>query len=354
MIKHAYIHIPFCIRKCRYCSFVSGLDISEKDLYLKSLLKEIKSKYKSEALETLYIGGGTPSLLEAEDIENIINHFNFKDNAEITLEANPETVSSKKFSLFRKSGINRISLGIQTFNNNILSQIGRNHDEKCIYKAIETILNTGFENISIDLIYGLPSQTTESFKSDLEKAVNLKIKHISAYGLKIEEGSYFYKNPPSLLPDEDMQVQCFLELCDFLKSHKFEHYEISNFAIPGFMSRHNLCYWKNKNYYGFGLNASGYEGNIRYKNTSIFNEYINNPIKREEEITLTKKQTEEEEIFLALRLKEGINISKLKPHHHKIIEKYQKYNLLEVEKNHLKLTEKGILLSNEIMSEFID
>ena len=356
MTQSAYIHIPFCKSKCKYCSFVSyaGCNEAKKKRYVETLLKEISFFYKKEPLKTLYIGGGTPTLLESPDIKRVLDCFEFLPDAEITVETNPETIDYNYLCDLKKSGVNRLSIGVQSFDDRILKTIGRIHSSKKAIETVDTAKAAGFSNISLDFIYGLPFQSIDGFADDLAKAVELGVSHISLYGLKIEEGSYFYKNPPSLLPDEDMQVQCFLELCDFLKSHKFEHYEISNFAIPGFMSRHNLCYWKNKNYYGFGLNASGYEGNIRYKNTSIFNEYINNPIKRKEEITLTKKQTEEEEIFLALRLKEGINISKLKPHHQKIIEKYQKYNLLEVEKNHLKLTEKGILLSNEIMSEFID
>ena len=354
MIKHAYIHIPFCIRKCHYCSFLSGFDITKKDIYINSLLKEIKIRYKSDKLKTLYIGGGTPSLLEEKDIENILNNFEFDNAPEITLEANPETVSKQKFSNLKKIGINRISLGIQTFNNDILKIIGRNHNEKNIYTAIEQIKTADFENISIDLIYGLPSQNIEIFKDDLIKAINLDIKHISTYGLKIEEESFFYKNPPKNLPDEDMQADCFLYLCKILKENNFEHYEISNFAKSGFMSQHNLCYWKNQNYYGFGLNASGYEGTTRYKNTSYFERYIKNPLEKEEEIILNKKLIQEEEIILALRLKEGIDINRLPKKYEKIYHKYKQNELLDITNNHLHLTEKGILLSNEIISEFIE
>lgn len=354
MITHAYIHIPFCIRKCRYCSFVSGFDISKKDIYINSLLKEIEIKYKFDKLKTLYIGGGTPSLLEERDIEKILSNFNFANNPEITLETNPETVSKQKFSNLKKLGINRISLGIQTFNNDILKIIGRNHNEKIIYNAIEQIKASEFDNISIDLIYGLPSQTIEIFKNDLIKAISLDIKHISTYGLKIEEESFFYKNPPQNLPDEDMQADCFLSLCKILKENNFEHYEISNFAKSGFMSQHNLCYWRNQNYYGFGLNASGYEGITRYKNTSDFNRYIKNPFEKEEEIILNKQLIQEEEIILALRLKEGIDINKLPQKYKKIFDKYSRNGLIDITNNHLHLTEKGILLSNEILSEFIE
>ena len=354
MIEHAYIHIPFCLRKCNYCSFISGENIKNKTEYIKTLIFEIKNRYKKEPLKTLYIGGGTPSLLDTEDINRIINCFKFCPNPEITLEANPETVEKDKFNNFKQIGINRISLGIQTFNDEILKLIGRNHTSETIFNSLEIIKNSGLKNISVDLIYGLPNQTKEIFIQDLEKAIKLDIQHISTYGLKIEDGSYYYKHYPKNLPDDEMQADMFLYLCDFLEKNGFEHYEISNFAIKGFESKHNLCYWHNKNYYGFGLNASGYEGKKRYKNKSILNDYLNNPLQFEEQTVLTDNQKKEEEIFLALRLKEGISTDKIAPKYSIIIEKYTRLNLVEIKNNHLKLTKQGILLSNEIMSEFIE
>lgn len=362
MIKNAYVHIPFCIRKCNYCSFVSGINISRKEQYIDVLIQEIKNNYKKEELETLYFGGGTPSLLSENDIEKIISLFNLNKNAEITLEVNPETVEKEKFKKIKNIGINRISLGIQTFDNSILKLIGRNHDEQNIYNAVEIIKNSGFDNISIDLIYGLPNQTKEIFEQDITKAINLDIQHISTYGLKIEENSFFYKNMPSNLPDDEQQAEMFLFLCDLLKENNFIHYEISNFTKKGFESKHNCSYWKNKNYYGFGLNASGYENNIRYKNQSNFEKYLLNPLKKEEIIKLTNQEIMEDEIFLALRLENGINIDEINEKYNinfedkykEIINKYQKLDLLKIENRHCKLTKQGILLSNEVMSEFID
>lgn len=362
MIENAYIHIPFCLRKCKYCSFISGKNIKQKEEYITALIKEIKTNYKGEKLKTLYFGGGTPSLLDIQDLETIINIFDFQKNPEITLETNPETVTFEKFSNIKKIGINRISLGVQSFNNNILKYIGRNHTEQTIYNSIKNIKSAGFKNISIDLIYGLPNQTFESFESDLHKAINLDVQHISSYGLKIEPDSYFFKNPPENLPDDDMQAKMFLYMCNELKKNNFVHYEISNFSKTNFESEHNCSYWKNKNYYGFGLNASGYENNCRYKNTADFEEYINNPLKKEEELYLSDNEIIEEEIFLALRLKDGIDIEEInkkfnidfEKKYKNIIEKYFSLKLLTKEDNHIKLTENGILLSNEIMSEFID
>lgn len=353
MIEHAYIHIPFCISKCNYCSFVSGYDIEGKDDYINALIKEISSRYKNEQLKTIYIGGGTPSLLEAKDVEKILNHLKFQNDSEITIEANPETISTEKFIHFKNMGINRVSIGVQTFNDDILKIIGRTHNKNKIYSAIEAIKNSGFKNVSIDLIYGLPNQTFNVFCNDLEQAINLDINHISTYGLKIEEDSFFGKSTPLNLPDDEMQAQMFLYLCRFLDAHHFNHYEISNFAKNGFESKHNCAYWHNKNYYGFGLNASGYEGNIRYKNISEYKKYIDNPLQKEEEIELTLQQIREEELFLALRLKEGVDISKIDKTYLKNIQKYLDMKLLKIENEHLKLTKEGILLSNEIMAEFI-
>lgn len=362
MIRYAYIHIPFCKRKCRYCSFVSGINIKTKKQYIKALLTEIKQRYNKKPLKTLYLGGGTPSLLDVNEIEEILSLFKFYKNPEITIEVNPETVELSKFLRLKEIGVNRLSLGIQTFNNNILRIIGRNHTEDTIYKAIEIIKQAGFKNISIDLIYGLPEQNVDLLKEDLNKVIKLDIQHISLYGLKIEENSYFYKNIPNNIPNEDIQAEMFLYICKYLQENEFEHYEISNFSKKGYKSKHNCAYWKNKNYYGFGLNASGFEENIRYRNTKMIKEYLNNPLKREEEYQLSKQENMENEIFLALRLKEGIKISNINKKYNidfeekykKIIDKYKKIDLLSINKERCFLTEKGFLLSNEIMSEFID
>lgn len=362
MIEHAYIHIPFCLRKCNYCAFVSGLNLKNKNLYMDVLLYEIKNRYKGELLKTLYIGGGTPSLLEAYEIKKIIECFNFKENCEITLEVNPETVNNDKFNQIKDTGINRISLGVQSFDNNILKIIGRNHFQKDILSAVDIIKKCGFNNISIDLIYGLPAQTLEVFKTDIDKALQLDIQHISTYGLKIEDNSYFGKNPPENVPNDEIQAEMFNYLCNKLKENNFIHYEISNFAKKSFESKHNCAYWLNKNYYGFGLNASGYENKTRYRNLSSFAQYLINPLEKEEETILNLQEILEEEIFLGLRLNQGINISRINQKYNidfekkyfSTIKKYTNLGLLEINNNCCQLTEKGFLLSNEIMCEFID
>lgn len=362
MIQHAYIHIPFCIRKCHYCSFVSGINIKYKEIYLKALIQQIKTSYKNEFLKTLYIGGGTPSLLDSDDLDKIIECFNLYENAEITLEVNPETVEKEKFEEIKKTKINRISLGVQSFNDNILKLIGRNHTKNDILNSIRIIKQCGFNNISIDLIYGLPNQDINVFKQDIEQALKLDVQHISTYGLKIEPNSHFGKFPPQNTANDEQQADMFTCLCNTLKKNGFEHYEISNFSKHNYESKHNCAYWKNKNYYGFGLNASGYEKNKRYRNTDIFEDYIKTPNLKSEEVELSNQEIMEDEIFLALRLKDGIDIEKINKKfninftekYQKIIEKYSQLQLLENINNHIRLTEQGFLLSNEVMSEFID
>lgn len=362
MIRHTYIHLPFCKRKCKYCSFVSGFDINLKQEYITALLKQIKSEYKNDETDTLYLGGGTPSLLNPSDTEKIFSCFDFAQNAEITLETNPETVEINKFKDFRSQGINRISLGGQTFDNDILSFIGRKHSNRDIAESVDIIKKAGFENISIDLIYGLPGQTFDKFKKDILKSLSLGIKHISCYGLKTEPGSYFFDHPPENIPDDELQSKMYSFAHEFFTRNGFEHYEISNFAIKGFESRHNVSYWKNRNYYGFGLNASGYLGNIRYTNTRDYEEYIKNPCLKSSEVKLTPNEILEEEIFLALRLAQGIDISDInnkfninfEKNYQKIIDKYSSSGLLKIMNNRCFLTLRGFLLSNEVMSEFID
>lgn len=364
MIEHTYIHTPFCIRKCKYCSFVSGFDLKYKDLYVNSLINEIKQRYKNERQKTIYFGGGTPSLLEVNDFEQILSALNYNENScEITLEVNPETVEIQKFQNLKNLGFNRISLGIQTFNNAILKEIGRLHNTDLIYNSLEIIKDSGFKNISIDLMYGLSNQTLDLVKTDLKKAIELDINHISTYGLKIEDNSFYGRVAlPQNLPTEENQAEMFLYLCDFLTENGFNHYEISNFAKAGFESQHNNAYWLNKNYYGFGLAASGFENNVRYKNTANFKDYLENPLIKEEEDILCEKENMENEIFLALRLKNGVNIELLNKKYNinfeekykYIIKKYVELGLLEVKNNQCKLTKDGILLSNTIMSDFID
>ena len=355
MTENAYIHIPFCKSKCKYCSFVSYPDIELKKQYIIALNNEIKKNYKGELLKTLYFGGGTPSLLSPNEFWEIINNFNINNSTEITTELNPENITEGYLKSLKNIGINRLSFGCQTFNDEILKFIGRRHNAIDAINAVSFARNCGFENINLDLIYGLPNQTIEMFENDLKKAVELKIPHISLYGLKIDENCYFSKHMPSNLPNEDIQADMYLKANEILKN--YNHYEISNFSQNGFESKHNLNYWDNNSYYGFGVAAHGYENNIRYNNTDNLKDYIKNP-KRHFHKLSTQEQLEEE-IFLGFRKGEGIDIEEInkkykidfKRNYGMIIEKYSKY--FEKTSNGYKFNNNGFLISNNILSEFL-
>ncbi len=363
MPKSVYIHIPFCLSKCKYCSFVSytpqSFGSGEISLYINALIKEISHNYKNEPLETLYFGGGTPSLVSSELLERVIRLFNFALNPEITIEVNPDSVDKKYFRELKEIGFNRVSIGSQTFDDNILKLIGRRHNAEQIGKAVEDAKSAGFENISLDLIYGLPAQTLEGLEKDLEKFLSLDIKHISTYGLKIEKGSYFGKNPPSNLPDDDMQADMYVLVNNVLGKNGFLRYEVSNFAKNGYESRHNLNYWSNNEYYGFGVAAHGYENGTRYSNTDNVEDYIKNPLVHKEVHVLTSQEKLEEEIFLGFRKNEGINtefINKkygidFEKKYQKILTKYSDY--IEKTQWGYALNLQGVLISNIILCEFI-
>lgn len=356
MATSVYIHIPFCKSKCKYCSFISFPALEYKSEYIVALEKEIKHHYNGELLKTLYFGGGTPSLLEVSEIEKLLGHFNYNSATEITVELNPETLTQEYLNDLKKIGVNRLSLGCQTFNDNILNTIGRRHNALQVKKAVTLAKNAGFNNISLDFIYGLPNQTTENFIDDLKQATELNIQHISLYGLKIDEGCYFYNNPPQNLPSNDEQADMYLKAIEFL-SPNFKHYEISNFGIP---SQHNLNYWNNENYYGFGIAAHGYINNVRYSNFETIEEYIQNPTKHNEEISLSLQEQLEEAIFLGFRKMNGIDITKInntynidfENKYRKILDKYNEY-FVKTPKGY-SLNNEGILISNNILSEFLE
>lgn len=380
MTKNAYIHIPFCKSKCHYCSFVSFDSMELKRAYLDALKKQIVEEYKREELNTLYFGGGTPSLLTVDEFAELISLFKLGDDAEITAEVNPDSVDLEYLTGLRNLGVNRLSIGAQTFDDDILKSIGRRHNSAQIKTAVNCAQKSDFENISLDFIYGLPNQTLKDFANDLEQAVKLGIQHISLYGLKIDEGCYFYKNQPENIADSDIQADMYLKAIEVLTQNGFEHYEISNFSKNGLESKHNLNYWEGNTYYGFGCAASGYEntpspltplpsrarGNaqrlkhFRYTNESDLKKYIKNPLKKEFEQEISEQERLEESIFLGLRKIAGINIEEINQKFNidftqkyaKILEKYKDF--FTATQNGIALNQKGILVSNNILSEFID
>ncbi len=359
MTESAYIHIPFCKSKCNYCSFVSYSSMSLIEDYIKSLLIQIRNEYKGELLKTLYIGGGTPSLLDQNALMQILNAFKFKENPEITIEVNPNDISTKYAKSLLNIGINRISVGIQTFNDKILNIINRRHNSYEAKKSIEILINSGFNNISLDFIYGLPNQTEDDFVSDLKIALSYPVQHISLYGLKLDSDCYFGKQPPENLPDDDMQADMYLSAADLLTQNGFEHYEFSNFAKEGFYSNHNLNYWNAERYYGFGCSASGYINNVRYTNLSELEDYINNPLKKSVKNELSKRELLEEAIFLGFRKRDGIDVGYInnkfnidfERKYFKILQKYSNY--IRKTSCGYALNLNGILISNVILAEFI-
>lgn len=362
MVKSAYIHIPFCKSKCHYCSFVSYPLLELKKDYLKVLAKEINCYYEGETLNTIYLGGGTPSILDVSEINNILRILKFNSNTEITVEVNPDDGSYDYFRGLYDLGVNRISLGCQTFDDCILKLINRRHNAGQVIDSVKTAQDAGFKNISLDFIYGLPNQTPEMFYEDLKKADMLGIQHISLYGLKIEEGCYFYDNMPDNLADDDVQADMYLGAIDLLKGLKFNHYEVSNFSRRGFESKHNLNYWLDNEYYGFGAGAHGYKDGIRYANKSSLKDYISDCYTKKESKILSNQERLEEAIFLGFRIVKGIDISKInldfgidfEKKYKSVLDKYLNLNLICKTSKGYALTPQGILVSNVILADFLE
>lgn len=359
MADSAYIHIPFCKSKCKYCSFVS-FNCSELITgYIFALLKDISDNYKGEQLRTLYFGGGTPSLVPIELLKKVINKFKLAQNAEVTLELNPDDATQEYLAGLKQIGINRLSIGSQTFDDEILKLIGRRHNSAQIVETVNLAKQLGFENISVDLIYGLPTQTLEKLSSDLERFLELGIQHISTYGLKIEINSFWGKNPPNV-PDDDIQADMYELINQKLEQNGFYRYEVSNFAQKGFESRHNLNYWDNNEYYGFGVAAHGYLDGARYSNFTTLEEYMEKPSTHEIGHILSEEEKLEEEIFLGFRKTEGINCARIKERFNvdfeaRYINVLQKYaEFFERTPQGFKFNLKGFLLSNVILAEFIN
>ena len=359
MVTSAYIHIPFCLSKCRYCSFVSFDTLAKKTGYLYSLLKEIDYYYQGETLKTLYFGGGTPSLMTVDELNKILKKFNYDESTEITIEVNPDSVDKEYLKGLKEIGFNRLSIGSQTFDDNLLSDIGRRHNAQQIFDTIESARQAGFENISVDLIYGLPNQTLDMLKNDLEIVKTLDITHVSLYGLKIDEGCYFYNHYPKNVPDDDTQADMYLEVIKTL--NEFQHYEISNFAKQGYESKHNLNYWREGEYYGFGVSAHGFIDGVRYSNYQTLEQYMDNPVFHEFGKFLTEQEKLEESIFLGFRIAEGVDEQEINQKfginfsekYKNILEKYLATGHIIKTGKGYRLSDEGFLVSNLILSEFI-
>lgn len=359
-LRSVYIHIPFCNTICSYCDFCK-IYYNKKmvDDYLNSLEEEIRSSYKNETIETIYIGGGTPSSLNISQLKKLFKIIKiFKtDNLEFTIECNIENITEEKVKLFRRFGVNRISVGIQTFNEKYIKFLNRNHKKVEVFEKI-FMIKRYIENINVDLIYAIPSQTLEELKNDLEEFLKLDVKHISTYSLIIEKHTKLYNNKTKNI-DEELDFKMYQEICNILNKNNFNHYEISNFAKEGYESRHNLTYWNNEFYYGFGLGASGYIANQRYTNTFNMTKYLKE-IYLKEHNNLSFNETVENEFILGFRKLKGINLQdfyykyEFNPLNIEFIKGLiEKKELLYLEP-YLRVNPEKIYIENEILCQFLD
>ena len=361
-MKSVYIHIPFCSSICSYCDF-SKFYYNEVwvNQYLEALNNEIDLNYKGEVLNTLYIGGGTPSCLNIEQLTklfNIIKKFNLSTKVEFTFECNVENINKEKLEFLYKKGVNRLSIGVQTFNNDLLKILNRHHTKKEVIEKINLAKSIGFNNINVDLIYAIPKEDMNILKNDLDLFLSLNINHISTYSLIIEPNTKLYIDKFKNI-DEDLDYEMYKYICTKLKKNGYNHYEISNFAKDGYESSHNLTYWNNEKYYGFGLGASGYVNGVRYDNTKNLNKYLNkNYIYESHELEL--KETIENEFILGLRKVKGINKKNFQDKYNiniKDINHVKKLitdgKLLEDEDN-IYINPKYLYTSNDILIEFLN
>ncbi len=376
MAKFAYIHIPFCHHICHYCDFnkvfLKGQPVDE---YIQSLLLEMKrtlEQFPHEPIETIFVGGGTPTTLTASQLDTLCGGINqlitVHPNIEYTFEANPGDLGIEKLNVLASHGVNRLSFGVQSFEDRLLEIIGRSHRKKEVYQAIEDAQKAGFSNISMDLIYALPTQTMNEWRNTIKEALSIGLPHYSGYSLIIETKTVFHnlkKKGQLPLPTEDAEADMFEVLIDEMNKHHVNQYEISNFAQPGYESKHNLSYWNNEEYYGFGAGAHGYLNGVRRSNVKPVNKYIQMIEKSElpllEKIHLTKEEQMEEQIFLGLRKTEGISLVtfndkfKINPQDYfsTAIQENIAKGLLEISNHQLRLTRKGRFLGNEVFQSFL-
>lgn len=352
-----YIHIPFCKTICSYCDFCKFY-YNEKwvDNYLIALEKEIKSKYKNEPINTIYIGGGTPTSLNIKQLEKLLKLtklFNF-EKIEFTVETNAD-LSLDKVKLLKQYGVNRISIGVQTVNPKHLKFLNRNHTKEEVINLVNLLKQYDF-NVNVDLMYGMPNQTLKELEEDLDFILSLDVNHISTYSLIIEPHTKIYIDNVTNI-DEDLDYQMYQLINKKLKN--YVHYEISNFAKEGYYSKHNLVYWNNLEYYGFGIGASGYIDGVRYDNTRSYQNYLNGNYLFESH-KLSKKEKIENEFILGFRKLEGINILEFKAKYDMnvldigIVKKLLKEGKLSVDNGYLKINPKYIYISNTILVNFID
>ena len=366
-----YIHIPFCVRKCQYCDFLSGpSDEETKDRYIEALLQEINAAEHTEDYEivSVFIGGGTPSALKAEAIASVMRtlqeKFFFCEDAEVTIEANPGTVDSEKLMTYRNAGINRLSLGLQSTDAEELKMLGRIHSYEEFLQSYQWAREAGFSNINIDLMFAIPGQCYEGWIENLRMVAALGPEHISAYSLIIEEGTPFSRKKLDL-PDEDTEYRMYEDVAVVLKEYGYHQYEISNYAKAGCECRHNEGYWQRKDYLGLGLGAASLLGMERFSNTSDMQEYLKNSsapekIRKNREL-LTREDEMAEFMFLGLRMTQGVSKKEFQEYfgtaieniYGEVLKKYKKQGLLLEESGRIFLSREGIHVSNAVMADFL-
>jgi oxygen-independent coproporphyrinogen-3 oxidase len=369
-VNAAYIHIPFCSQICYYCDFAKVLlEGQPVDEYIESVIDEFNNIYHISSLRTLYIGGGTPTVLSSEQMSRLLNGINSKLDLssleEFTIEANPGDLSDEMIIVLENSSVNRISLGVQSFDDKLLKKIGRKHSERDVYDSIQKLRTAGFDNISIDLIYGLPKQTLEMVESDVTKFLELNLPHVSLYSLILEDHTRFMNMERKgllHLPSDDKNIDMYEYILNTLAANDYAHYEISNFSKTGFESKHNLTYWDNTEYYGIGAGASGYLEGIRYKNHGPVHHYLEaGKNKRVSEEKLSQKEQMEEEMFLGLRKAEGVSLKAFSEKfdidfyeiYGSVFEDLLKTDLVIYNNGRLSLSERGFELANEVFEKFL-
>ena len=358
-----YIHIPFCKSRCRYCDFFSTTQLDKRESYIDAVINEwqtYQSEWSKKDIRTIYLGGGTPSLLSIESLHkplhSILNSINPNTVQEITLEANPGDITAEKIEAWRAMGINRLSIGIQSFNDRLLQLVGRRHDAKQAIQAVRTAQAEGINNISIDLMYALPTQSMEEWQADIELALELNVPHISSYGLIYEEGtslSQLLEQGRITAIDEEVEMRMYDQLVDQLTQHGYEHYEVSNFSLPGRHSKHNSSYWKDSPYLGLGASAHSYDGKKRWWNVANIDQYItlamSHSLTPEQEI-IGKEERHMELVMLGLRTSEGVKCSIVN------MDKAQTYisqGLLQIKGENLVATTKGYHILNRIIEDLV-
>lgn len=377
MRKSLYVHVPFCEQICHYCDFNKFfLENQPVDSYIDLAVQEMKLTLErfpqGEMIETIYVGGGTPTSLSTAQLKRLLEaipaHFSLANDIEWTVEVNPGSADAQKMEMMKQAGVNRLSIGAQTFDPDLLQSINRDHAPEQVAQTVKMAREAGIENLSIDMMFGLPSQTMEQWKDSLAKVVELPITHVSAYSLKIEPKTVFYQmwNKGTLKPlEQELEAEMYEYLLSFLKSHGLHSYEISNFAVENHESVHNLAYWNNDEYYGIGAGAHSYTAGARRRNHGPLPKYMNAlnngdlPYLEENEVTFQEKM--EEEMFMGLRKRLGVSKDRFESRYQTTIENafpgivsdLKERGLLEESESHLYLTNTGLLLGNEVFEQFL-